>query len=139
MSTLAIKNQRHSFQKTAFIYLIIAIFCVVFTTIYEQFSYGEHSLLMRRMFLFPLIGGTFLFLFLSFMKKNISIPPISRNLYHSAIALFTNGCLVTGIITISGRFTDYDTIYWTLGSCFLFVSIVYCFLSNLRIARKSKR
>lgn len=36
------------------------IFCILFTRIYEHYSYGEHSTYMRAMFLFPLICGSLL-------------------------------------------------------------------------------
>ena len=100
----------------------------MFTIIYESFSYGEWSTTMRLMFLFPLIGGTFLFLFLYYKNLKHTFSRISYNLWNSGIAILTNGCVIKGIINISGRFTDYDRIYWGLGICFLLTSALFYFI-----------
>ena len=128
MYTLDTKKQQHLWKKTALCYLGISVFCVMFTIIYESFSYGESSTTMRLMFLFPLIGGTFLFLFLYYKNLKHTFSRISYNLWNSGIAILTNGCVIKGIINISGRFTDYDRIYWGLGICFLLTSALFYFI-----------
>ena len=121
------QNQIH-LRKTAFIYLGISIFCIIFTLIYEHYSYGEHSIYMRSMFLFPLIAGTLLSLLAHYKGLETTLKRRSYNLWNSGIAIFSNGCLIRGIINISGRFTEYDTIYWFLGICFLLAAIVFYFI-----------
>lgn len=100
----------------------------MFTIIYESFSYGESSTTMRLMFLFPLIGGTLPSLFFSFKPLKYQPSRRSYNLWNSGIAILTNGCVIKGIINISGRFTDYDRIYWGLGICFLLASVLFYFI-----------
>lgn len=127
MYTSDIKKKQVNFIKTGFIYLGIAVFCIVFTSIYEHYSYGEHSTYMRRMFLFPLLGGLLPTLLAHYKKWEQTISRRSYNLWNSGIALFIHGCLIRGIINISGRFTEYDTIYWFLGVCFLLGAIILYF------------
>ncbi len=128
MYTLDTKKQQHLWKKTALCYLGISVFCVMFTIIYESFSYGESSTTMRLMFLFPLIGGTLPSLFFSFKPLKYQPSRRSYNLWNSGIAILTNGCVIKGIINISGRFTDYDRIYWGLGICFLLASVLFYFI-----------
>lgn len=122
------KQKQIPLKKTAFIYYGIAIFCIMFTLVYEYYSYGEHSTYMRFMFLFPLISGTLLFLLSYFKKFEVTFQRRSYNLWNSGIAIFINGCLIKGIINISGRFTEYDTIYWLLGTCFILSAVIFYFI-----------
>ena len=53
-----------------FSYICISLFCILFTVIYEHFSYGEYSWYMRGMFVYPLLGGAGTSLI--FFKKNVN-------------------------------------------------------------------
>lgn len=130
------KQKQIHLRKTALFYLGISIFCIIFTLIYEHYSYGEHSISMRAMFLFPLISGTLLSLLAHYKGFETTLKRRSYNLWNSGIAIFINGCLIRGIINISGRFTEYDTIYWFLGTCFLLAAIVFYFID---IPKKERR
>ena len=44
--------------------------------------------------------------------------------YAIVFAILTSGMLIKGIINISGRYTQYDMVYWILGVIFLFEAIV---------------
>lgn len=113
---------------TTMIYLGVTIFCLIFNFIYEQFSYGEHSPYMRYMFILPIIGGVFPFgasiLLSQKAKYTLWKNRIAYNLWNCGIATLLNGCLIKGIINISGRFTDYDRIYWMGGGIFLIASLL---------------
>lgn len=122
------KQKQIPLRKTALFYFGISIFCIIFTLIYEHYSYGEHSTYMRAMFLFPLIGGTLLSLLAYDKGFTKTLGRRSYNLWNSGIAIFINGCLIRGIINISGRFTEYDGLYWFLGTCFLLAAIVFYFI-----------
>lgn len=101
-------------KKNLVVYIFITLFCIIFTLIYEKFSYGEYSWYMRGMFLYPFIGGVIASMLL--WKKKIN--RWSVRLWNSAIAIFIVGCLVHGIITISGRSSMYDKRYWMAGCVF---------------------
>lgn len=121
---------RNKCGRTFLVYLGIAIFCVLFDVIYEQFSYGEYSDAMRLMFCFPLIGGALPFLIMYLTKAEITVCRVAYNLWNSGIAVLICGCLIKGIIEISGRTTDYDIIYWILGGLMLLVSIFVQLMRN---------
>lgn len=72
---------------------------------------------MRSMFWFPLAGG--MALAMLFYKLERTVSRKSFLLWNSGIATLTAGCLVRGIITISGRSSSYDRYYWFAGVVFL--------------------
>ena len=105
-------------------YAAVTVVCLVFCAVYEIFSFGEHSLFMRMLFIIPLLGGTIPF---GLMAVSENPPSISRgafNLWNSGLAVHASGCLVRGIIEISGRVSDYDNYYWILSVFFLTLSFV---------------
>ncbi len=117
------------------IYAGIAAFCVVFCLIYEQFSFGEHSDAMRRMFLVPLLGGVLPFALLAASDLLSGLSRVAFNLWNSGIAVLVSGCLITGIIEISGRVSDYSLYYWIAGGVFLAAAVVAQTVSLLAVSR----
>ncbi len=113
LSTLVIEKKR------TWIYLGLAGFLLIFALIYEHFSYGEYSWAMRLMFLFPLLGGAGL----NWLLQGKRIKVWSLRFWASGLAIFTVGCLVHGIIVISGRSSGYDLFYAIAGSLFLILAI----------------
>ena len=93
----------------------LSLFLAVFAYIYEFFSYGQYSMHMRLMFIFPLIAGVFL------LFKN----SINKYLFNTALSVFANGFLVKGIIEISGRTSSFDHLYLITGCLLLFASFVF--------------
>lgn len=102
----------------------LALFCVVFTLIYEQFSHGATSSHMRCMFLMPLVGCALPALVGLVTPLHRLVCRPAFNLWNSGMAVWTVGCLFRGIVNISGRFTDLDRIYWVLGWVFLAAAAV---------------
>lgn len=105
--------------RAAAVYLAAAVLCVVFNAVYTHFSYGERSGLMTLMFLFPLGGGVLPAVLLLLGGKARMVCRAAFNLWNSGIAALVCGCLVHGVITISGRFSDYDIWYWLAGGALL--------------------
>ncbi len=101
--------------KNLAICLALTVFCIIFTGIYEIFSYGEYSAHMRLMFIFPLLAGIFTL---------IKIPA-NKVLFNSALAVFANGFLVKGIIEISGRTSSFDYLYLLTGALILIGSFIF--------------
>ncbi|MDO4546102.1 MAG: hypothetical protein Q4C25_08090 [Bacillota bacterium] len=120
------------FGKTIRVYLGIAIFCVIFTWIYERFSYGESALCMRLMFLVPLIGGALTFFLIGRLPVGRIVSRIAYNLWNSGLAVIGSGCLIKGIIEISGRSTQYDHIYWICGELLLILSVIAMIARQLK-------
>lgn len=102
-----------------------ALFLVLFGAVYEHFSYGVYSNFMIYAFLPPLIAGALLLLAQLFGK-----PPQERTLFllYTASAACTAGCLVTGIVRISGRTHALLPVFAVLGG----VTAVLALLSYLR-------
>ena len=107
-------------KKTLISYIGIALFLFIFNFIYEKFSFGEHSIYMRYMFVILLVAAVIVFLVSKFSKKGLD--RIFLLLFNSSIAIFVSGCIVKGIIEISGRISDYDLYYIIGGSAFLLLS-----------------
>ena len=119
---MAVIHNRYA--KTALAYAGVTALCLVFCAVYEIFSFGEHSLFMRMMFMVPLLGGAAPF---GLMAVSENPPSISRgafNLWNSGLAVRVSGCLVRGIIEISGRVSDYDNYYWVISGLFLILAFL---------------
>ena len=114
-------SDMNKWKKLQIIYAGVTAFCIIGTIIYEHFSYGEYSTLMRMSFLFPLLGGVVLYGGLRKWKR--PILALAYCLWNSGIAIFISGCLVGGIITISGRSFAYGACYWATGLIFLVTAV----------------
>lgn len=122
--------------RAAAIYLAATVLCVVFNAVYTHFSYGERSGFMAMMFLFPLVGGVLPAALVLFAGKAHGICRTAFNLWNSGIAALVCGCLVRGIINISGRFTEYDVWYWLAGGTML-LSSAAATMCHLRTSRRA--
>ena len=98
-------------------YFGLSAFLYIFDMIYEHFSFGEYSLFMRNMYLIPLSGIAVMAVLGITLKDKIDRGFVL--LFNSAMAIFISGCIVRGIIEISGRSSDYDIYYIAAGCVFL--------------------
>ena len=103
----------------------LALLCVGFTFIYERFSHGAVSSHMRCMFLMPLVGCALPALIGYFTPLHGFVCRPAFNLWNSGMAVWTVGCLFRGIVNISGRYTDLDTVYWVTGWVFLAAAVLW--------------
>lgn len=101
--------------KTAFVYLLISLFCVLFGAVYELFSHEVYSYYMLYAFVFPLVGGTLPFSVLSLTRVRKYPNVLARNLYHSGIATLTAGSVVEGVLEIYGTTNSKTLLYWAVG------------------------
>jgi hypothetical protein len=114
-------------RKTALVFGAIAAICGIFSIVYLKFSHGESSPFLIWMFAPSLALGMIPAWLLS-RGKAIRWPGITvRRLWNSAIAVLSVGMLARAIINISGRYTEYDMIYWVL-SGLLFLTAIAIFL-----------
>ncbi len=127
MYTSDIKTRHGEALKTAFVYLIISLFCVLFGAVYEYFSHEVYSGYMIYAFVFPMISaGAFLAICLSPLKKYPGV--VARNLYHSGIATLTVGSIIRGVLDIYGTTNSLVMFYWIVGVVLLVVGIVWYFI-----------
>ena len=113
MFTLDIKNKKAN--KNLIICGALSIFLAVFAYVYEMFSYGQYSVHMRLIFIFPLIAGVFI------LFKN----SLNKYFLNAALAVLANGFLVKGIIEISGRTSSFDHLYLISACLLLFAAFVF--------------
>lgn len=118
LSTLDIKK---SSKKSAVTLAAISIFLVIFNFVYEHFSYGESSIYMRLMFLAPLFAA--IVYFLSIKGLTWLNNRYSMLFLNSTVAIIVSGCLVKGIIEISGRSTTFEKPYWFVAIFFGVLSV----------------
>ena len=100
MFTSDIESADRHCLKHAAVCIGCALFLAFFGAVYEHFSYGVYNNFMIYAFAPALISG--LLLLFALLRGRI---PRARTLFllHAASAACTAGCLVTGIIRISGR------------------------------------
>lgn len=104
-----------SVAKTAYTYVLLAIFCALFGGIYERFSHGVYSFFMIYAFAFPLVGGALPFFTIFLTKSNIYPYTAARNFYHSGIATLTVGSILLGVLDIYGTTNSLMLFYWIAG------------------------
>ena len=73
-----------------------------------------------------LVLGMIPALLLGRVGSNLRPTTTVRNLWNSAIATLSAGMLVRAIINISGRYTEYDTIYWIASGVLFVLAAVVC-------------
>ncbi|HFI0030634.1 TPA: hypothetical protein ACGO2A_001636 [Streptococcus suis] len=122
----SVTNSTTRVSRTFISYLAITAFLFIFSRIYESLSYGEVSIFMHYMFCVTLIGGAVLLGLLQLMP---TLSHLSYNLWNSGVATITAGCLLRGIINLSGRSTTLDQPYWYIGAGFLVLSLVGLFIN----------
>ena len=129
---------RRRMKRAALTGAALALLCIVFTAIYEHFSHGAASPHMRAMFLMPLVGCALpaLLCLMTPLHRHVCRPAF--NLWNSGLAVWTVGCLFRGIVNISGRFTDLDSIYWVTGWIFLAAAVVWELIPPV-ILRRGRR
>ena len=116
--------------KTAFIYLLVSLFCAFFGAIYELFSHEVYSYFMIYAFAFPLIGGTLTFFILGFYFTKKLPKPFSLSLYHCGIATLTVGSIIKGVLDIYGTTNHLANYYWIVGFVLLFAGIISFLISG---------
>ena len=110
--------------KTAFVYLMVSLFCAVFGAVYELFSHQVYSFYMIYAFGIPLIGGVLPFLAFCIFHVRSYPGTVSRNLYHSGIATLTTGSILQGILDIYGTTNNLISVYWIVGIVFIGTGVI---------------
>ncbi len=113
--------------------LLISVLLIIFNAIYTHFSYGEYSLHMRYMFIFPLVFGSGASAVLLVLKKSHTVNRISFNLWNASVATYVFGCTVQGIINISGRHTEYAKVFFFIGIPMMLAAVAINILQCKRL------
>ena len=111
-------------KKQGIIYTIVTIACILFAIIYESFSHGVISNFMVYAFTIPLILGTGVCYTLYFFKIKKLPNKFENSAYNAAIATFTVGSIVEGILQIYGTTNWKVYVYLIVGIILLMSSII---------------
>lgn len=138
MSTLPHKPKRKSLKRTAWTYFLISVFCSVFSVVYLQFSYGQSSPFLLLLFVPPLLLGAVPAVILDRFARSRPARPV-RRLWNSAVATLTTGFLVRAVINISGRYTDYDSLYWVISGAFFLTALIWQIVRNATLRTQAEQ
>lgn len=119
--------------KTAVVYLLLAVFALVFERVYALFSHDVFSASMLSMWIVLLVLGTGLFsLFNLIYPPAVQSPRFRyfRYTYHCGVATLVDGLLLKGILEIAGATSGYIP-YFFYAAYGLFTAAVLLFLLGL--------
>lgn len=129
-SGIRIKRAQRLPVKTSIVYFAVSLLCILIANVYAIFGHGVRSSSMDFMFLYPILGGTLVFLLLALVLAKL--PPklrrlsrIAYNLYNSGIAAFTSAAMLTGIMEIAGTGSEWIIYMKGFGFVVMATSIVY--------------
>ncbi len=113
MSTSDIKKKIKQF-------LIITIITLLFSIIYEYFSFGVISKYMILAPLIPLILGVLTYLLL----KNEKVGYIESSMYSNGVYTLLIGSILQGVLEIYGTTNKLMIIYLVVGIGLIFISLI---------------
>lgn len=114
MSTSDIKKKIKQF-------LIITIITLLFSIIYEYFSFGVISKYMILAPLIPLILGVLTYLLL---LKNEKVGYIESSMYSNGVYTLLIGSILQGVLEIYGTTNKLMIIYLVVGIGLIFISLI---------------
>lgn len=132
--TLFLSDTKKVFIKTAIIYFVFSVIVLVFSLVYSIFSHEVYSNFLSYAFLYPLVGGSVLYILLSFTKTFRKWP---YNFYNAGIATITMGSILAGVNEIAGADTLYYLLYFLVGFILIVLSLI-TLLVEIIIRRKNK-
>ena len=110
--------------------LAASLLTALFGAVYEHFSFGVFSYYMIYAFMFSLVGGTVFWMLMERLKKSLS--PAFVCLWNAALATFTMGAILHGILDIYGTSSPLINVFWAAGSADLIAAIT----AEIRSLRK---
>ena len=104
-------------KKSVLAYSKVTIFLIILNYIYSLFSHNVSSDYMTYMFVYPLIGGLIVNLFLVINKKinRIRLYYIGKSILNYGIATLVVGSFIKGVFEIAGTDSIYLVYYFYLG------------------------
>ena len=111
--------------KTALVFLVVSLFCILLNYVYSRYSHGVYSNYMTYMFAYPLIGGVVVNLLAGTILKTRVPGRFAINIYNSGIATLTVGSMLRGIFDIAGTSSPYQPVFVVMGWLMLLAGVVY--------------
>jgi hypothetical protein len=116
--------RRWQMFKSAAIFLVISLFCSFFNYIYGRYSHGVSSRSMTLMFLYSLVGGTFICLLIGFITSLKMPGRLVVNLFNSGLSTLIMGSLLKGIFDIAGTSSPYQPLFTVAGWLLVSLALV---------------
>lgn len=113
------------------VYLCVTVFCAVFGSVYEIFSFGVYSFFMAFCFLPALVLGFIPFILIFLFGKQMP-GRLAYNLYNSGVATVTVGFIFRGVIEIFGTTNKLAHIYSGVGAVFLLSGLIFWLTDIIR-------
>lgn len=102
-------------RRTAIATFAAALFVKLFYGVYTLFSYGADAAAFRFAYCFPLLLGTLPALLLYYFGGAGRLSRGAYNVYFAGVATLTTGGIVSGILEIAGRSSEYVRVYPIVG------------------------
>lgn len=112
----------------AFWMMIVTLFCLLFSSIYNHYGHGVYSNYMSYMFLIPFLSGVLPYGVLAMFIKAKDVSRFSYNSYNSGIATLIIGSMLKGIFEIAGTNSPYLMVYLIAGMSMLIIGAISYFL-----------
>lgn len=111
-------------KKSIISYFIVTIFLILLNYIYSIFSHNVSSNYMTYMFIYPLVTGILVSIFI-LINKNISKLKsfyIGKSILNYGIAIMVFRSFMKGVFEIAGTDSNYLTYYFYMGLILILVS-----------------
>lgn len=118
-----ILDTKSKFGRMCFIYLMVTIFCLIFSFIYLKLSFGVVSYFMKYLFIVPLFLGVIVYFILDKIKL-IKSYRLSFNLYNAAIVTLIVGSGIQGVLEICGAESSYTILYLIISILFILIAAI---------------
>lgn len=112
-----------------------AVFCALFSAIYENFSHGVYSRSMIFMFVIPLAASA-LFLLIFLIRPSKRPSPWPRSLFGSGVAALTVGSCWRGVIHIYGITSGFTKVYFAVGAVLVLAAAIL-YVKELAAGKKT--
>lgn len=96
----------------------------------SSFSHGVTSQALRWVWVIPMVGGAFLFIFKKIL--NTFQNRLAFNLFNTGLTSYIVGMILKGILEIAGTSSPYIGIYPMIGMIILGISL-FIYISSLLI------
>ncbi len=120
-------------------YIFVTLFCIIFSSIYAQFSHGVSSPHMTYLFLYPLSLGVLAGLLLAYISpiKIDSFP--ATHFYHTGVAALTLSSMLRGIFEIAGTSSNLETFLMIVSLLMIAIGVFYFSASTINQISRYRR
>ncbi|NTM04598.1 hypothetical protein HQ706_08935 [Enterococcus faecium] len=115
-------------KKTFYSYFISSVILFIFQLVYHHFSHGVTSQELKWVWVIPMVGGAFLFIFEKIL--NTFRNRLAFNLFNTGLASYIVGMILKGILEIAGASSPYIGIYRMICTIILGISL-FSYISSL--------